>query len=152
MVDVDSTPLVRGPSIFAVAYQGNLHALRRGDGNMIWEMKMSSFLDTADGYGQIYVVDENDVVTAVDQGTAEVVWRQEALWRRRLSSPTAFSNYIAVADDDGYLHILAQSDGRLLGRRKLDGKGVRSRMIYVDGVLYAMGNSGSLTALEISTR
>jgi outer membrane protein assembly factor BamB len=152
MVDVDSTPLVRGPSVFAVAYQGNLHALRRGDGNMIWEMKMSSFLDTADGYGQIYVVDENDVVTAVDQGTAEVVWRQEALWRRRLSSPTAFSNYIAVADDDGYLHILAQSDGRLLGRRKLDGKGVRSRMIYVDGVLYAMGNSGSLMALEISTR
>ena len=59
---------------------------------------------------------------------------------------------LAVTDDEGYIHILAQSDGRLLGRRKLDGKGVRSRMVYADGVLYAFGNSGSLQALEVTVR
>jgi len=152
MVDVDAPPLVRGPLIYTVAYQGNVRAVRRADGNLLWEIPTSSFLDLAEGYSQIYVVDDDDVITAIDQNTAEVVWRSEVLWRRDLSAPIAFSNYLAVADSDGYLHILAQSDGRMLGRRKLDGKGVRSTMIYSDGKLYALGNSGSLQALEIEVR
>ncbi len=152
MVDVDSTPLVDGPIVYAVSYQGNLRGLRRQDGNPLWELPMSSFLDLDEGYGNVYVVDANDTIVAVDTRTAEEEWRQDALARRRLSSPVVFSNYVAVTDYKGYLHILAQSDGRLLGRRKLDGKGVRSRMIYADGMLYALGNSGSLQALEVSVR
>jgi len=152
MVDVDASPLVQGPIVYTVAYQGNVRALRRGDGNMLWEMSLSSFLDLAEGYSQIYVIDEDDVITAIDRNTAEVVWRQEGLWRRGLTAPQAFSNYVAVADGEGYLHILAQSDGRFMGRRKLDGDGVRSQMIYQDGTLFAMGNSGALLALEIEVR
>lgn len=152
MVDVDSTPLLDGPMVYAVAYQGNLRGVRRQDGNPLWELSVSSFLDLDMGYGQIYVVNENDAIIAVDRQTAEEAWRQDALARRKLSSPLVFSNYVAVTDDDGYLHILAQSDGRLLGRRKLDGKGVRSRMIYADGILYALGNSGRLQALEVIAR
>jgi len=152
MVDVDSTPLLEGPMVYAVAYQGNLRGVRRQDGNPLWELPMSSFLDLDTGYGHIYVIDEDDAIVAVDTRTAEESWRQEALARRKLSSPVAFSNYLAVTDDEGYIHILAQSDGRLLGRRKLDGKGVRSRMVYADGVLYAFGNSGSLQALEVTVR
>lgn len=152
MVDVDSTPLVSGPMVYAVSYQGNLRGVRRQDGNPLWEVGMSSFLDLDEGYGHIYVVDEDDTIIAIDTRTAEEAWRQEALARRGLSSPVAFSNYVAVTDSDGYVHVLAQSDGRLLGRRKLDGKGVRSRMTYADGILYALGNSGSLQALEITVR
>ncbi len=152
MVDVDSTPLIDGPMVYAVAYQGNLRGVRRQDGNPLWEIPISSFLDLDEGYGQIYVIDEDDTIVAVDRQSAEEAWRQDALARRKLSSPMAFSNYVAVTDDEGYLHILAQSDGRLLGRRKLDGKGVRSRMIYADGTLYALGNSGSLHALEVTVR
>ena len=152
MVDVDSSPLVDGPFVYVVAYQGNIRGLRREDGNPLWELEMSSFLDLDEGYGNTYVVDEDDTIVAIDRQTAEEAWRQDALARRKLSSPVVFSNYIAVTDDDGYLHIIAQSDGRLMGRRKLDGKGVRSRMVYADGILYAMGNSGSLQALEVNVR
>lgn len=152
MVDVDSTPLVEGPMVYAVSYQGNLRGLRRQDGNPLWEVSVSSFLDLDEGYGNIYVVDEDDTIIAIDTQTAEETWRQDALARRKLSSPLVFSNYVAVADDEGYLHLLAQSDGRLLGRRKLDGKGIRSRMTYADGVLYVQGNSGKLLAVEVSVR
>lgn len=152
MVDVDATPLLLGPVIYVVAYQGKLKALRRTDGAMLWEMDLSSFLDISEGYGQIYVVDDSDVVTAIDQQSAEIVWQQAGLARRKLNSPLAFSNYVAVGDDQGYLHILAQSDGRFVGRRKLDGDGLRSSMAVVDGVLYVLGNSGSLHALEIEVK
>ena len=152
MVDVDSTALIDGPMIYAASYHGNIHGIRREDGNLLWEIKVSSYLDLDMGYGQIYVIDEDDVLIAIDRQTAEEVWRQDALARRQLSSPVAFSNYVAVTDAEGYIHIIAQSDGRLMGRRKLDGKGVRSRMVYSDGTLYAMGNSGSLQALEVVVR
>ena len=49
----------------------------------------------------------------------------------------------------GYLHLVAQSDGRFVGRRKIDGSGVRSGVVAEDGRLYAMGNKGGLFVLEI---
>lgn len=39
-----------------------------------------------------------------------------------------------------------------VGRRKLDGDGLRSSMAVVDGVLYVLGNSGSLHALDIEVK
>ena len=153
MVDVDGSPLIDGPLLYAVSYQGRLKALRVADGAAVWQREASSYLDLAAGYGQIYLVDDADAVVAIDQQTAEETWRQEALYRRKLSSPVAFSNYLVVGDDDGYLHVLAQSDGRFLARRKLDGDGLRSGMVVVDGrTLYVLGNSGSLYAIEIEAR
>lgn len=149
LVDIDGSPLVSGPIIYVVAYQGKLKALRRADGAMLWEHEVSSFLDLSEGYGQVYVVSDDDVVTAIDMQSAEVAWTQDALQRRKLTSPLAFSNYLVVGDAQGYLHVMAQSDGRFVGRKKLDGKGLRSDMLVVDGTLYVLGNSGSLFALRI---
>lgn len=153
MVDIDGSPLLEGALLYVVSYQGRLKALRRADGAPLWQQDMSSHLDLATGYGHVYVVDDTDAVVAIDQQSAEEVWRQEGLYLRKLSSPVAFSNYVVVGDDDGYLHVLAQSDGRFLGRRKLDGKGLRSGMAVADGrTLYLLGNSGALQAIEIRAR
>jgi outer membrane protein assembly factor BamB len=153
MVDIDSVPLVAGPLVYVVAYHGKLKALRRDDGNPLWERDYSSFLDLAEGYGNVYVIDDRDVIAAVDSSSSETAWSQEALWRRKLTSPVAFSNYVVVGDDDGYLHVLAQSDGRFVGRRKLDGDGLRSEMVIAEGrTIYVLTNGGSLQALEIAVR
>jgi outer membrane protein assembly factor BamB len=113
---------------------------------------MSTFHDLAEGYRQVYAVDATDVIQAVDQPTSDNVWRQEGLFLRRLTSPVAFSNYLLVGDEDGYVHVLAQSDGRFVGRRKIGGKGLRSRPVVVDGTVYLLTNSGSLQALTVEMR
>ena len=151
MVDVDGSPLVVGPVVFAVSFQGRLKAFRSTDGAQLWELAMSSFLDLAEGYGQIYVVTDEDVVTAIEQSDATLVWQQDGLRNRRLTSPLAFGNYVVVGDADGYLHVLAQSDGRFIARRKV-GDGVRSGMIVADNVVYLLTNDGRLNALEIRRR
>ena len=152
IVDVDGTPIISGPVLYAASYQGRLKALRVADGNELWERDVSSYLDLAAGYGQVYVVDDHDVIHAIDQSTAEVVWEQRALYRRGLSSPVVFSSYLIVTDAEGYLHVLAQSDGRLVGRRKVDGDGVRSRTAAADEMLYCLGNGGKLVAYRIEPR
>ena len=152
IVDVDGAPLVSGAIVYAASFQGRLRAFRRADGQAFWEKEASSYHNLVEGYGQVYLVDEDAHVTAIDQGSADVAWKQESLHRRGLSSPFAFSNYVVVGDRNGYLHVLAQSDGRFLARRKIDGDGLRSPMAYADGTLYVLGNSGALTALEIQVK
>jgi outer membrane protein assembly factor BamB len=152
IVDVDVTPLVSGPAVFVGAYQGRVKALSRRDGRARWEHEISTHLDLAEGYGQIYAIDDEDVVTAVDQQSGEVVWVQEDFKRRQLSPPVAFSNYLAFGDQEGWLHVVAQRDGRHLGRRKLDGDGIRSAMVMADAMLYVLGNSGSLQAVTVELK
>ena len=148
MVDVDGSPLLAGGLLYAVSFQGRLKALQPGDGTVVWEREASSYLDLAEGYGHVYLVSADDVVMAVGQRSAEVVWRQEALKNRRLTSPVAFGNYVLVGDAEGYLHVLAQSDGRFIARRKIGG-GLRSPVLEEDAVVYALTVDGRLEALEI---
>jgi len=151
IVDVDGIPLVAGSLIFAASYQGRVKALQRQNGRPRWERDTSSFLNLAQGYGQVYVIDDKDHISALDQGTGEVVWEQPGLHLRRLSSPAVFSNYLVTADEEGYVHVLAQSDGRFMGRRKL-GDGVRSPIITADGIFYVLDDGGELTAFTIELK
>ena len=151
IVDVDGTPVLASGLLYAASYQGRLKALRPTDGEPVWELPASTHLDLAEGYGHIYFVDEVDTVLAVGQSNAAVVWRQEGLKNRGLTSPIAFGNYVVVGDADGYIHVLAQSDGRFVARGRL-GKGLRAPFAQEDGVLYALSNDGKLAALEIKRR
>ena len=151
MVDVDGTPLFAGGLLLAASFQGRLKALDPRDGSVVWDVEASSFLDLAEGYGQVYMVSEDDVISAIGITSAAVAWQQEGLRNRGLTSPLAFGNYLVVGDAEGYLHVLAQSDGRFLARRKASA-GLRSPLLEVDDVVYVLANDGSLEALEIERR
>ena len=152
MVDVDGLPLLNGPVLYAAAYNGRLKAISRTQGRMLWEYEFSSFLDLAQGYGHVYGVDEDDTLVALNEESGEVVWETSVFKNRKLTAPVAFSNYVVVGDDEGYLHVLAQRDGRMLGRRKVDGDGLRSTFKIADTTLFVLGNSGGLHAFDIELR
>lgn len=79
----------------------------------------------------------------------DVAWENEDLHNRSITAPTTIGNYVAVADYEGYVHLLSQIDGRIIGRTKIDDDGVRANMLANDGTLYVYGNSGRLTALAL---
>ena len=152
IVDVDAQVELDGASMYALAYQGRVAAISRREGRPMWEQELSGFLDMAQGYGQVYVIDEDDTVSALNKDSGEINWQQAAFARRKLTAPLAFSNYLVVGDEEGYLHVLAQRDGRLMGRRKLGGKGLRTQPIIADDMLYTLTNSGTLTALKVALK
>ena len=148
MVDVDGRPLVENGLVFAASHQGNTSAMRQTDGTPVWVIDEPSFHTLVSGYGLVYVVTDDDGVVAIDQGRAEVAWRQDQLKRRALSDPMAFGNYVLVGDAEGYLHVIAQSDGRFVARRKI-GRGIQSSIVQSDGLIYVLDRSGKLEALSI---
>ena len=152
IVDVDAAPLVTGNSVYAQAYQGRMMRILARDGRPRWEADVSSFLNLAEGYGQVYAVEEKDTVTALDQERGEVTWQHDLLARRGLTAPLAYSNYLVVGDAQGYVHVMAQRDGRMMGREKVNGKGLRTPFVLADGTFYVLDNAGGLHAYKITTR
>jgi outer membrane protein assembly factor BamB len=53
-----------------------------------------------------------------------------------------------VADEEGYVHLFAQADGRPLARRRADRKGVRLAPLGDGERFYVYSNRGRLQALR----
>lgn len=150
VIDVDGDLLVDGNRILASSYQGNLMALDILTGRIVWGLEgTSSYHGLARGFGNLYYSDDESLVVAIRDNSEDVVWENEDLQFRQITAPTAITNYIAVADFEGYIHLLSQIDGRIVGRIRVDNDGVRSNLINANGRLIAYGNSGTLAAYSI---
>ncbi|MFT7411333.1 MAG: outer membrane protein assembly factor BamB [Oleispira sp.] len=172
LVDLDGTPLVEKGIVYATGYHGKLSAIGY-DGKTQWETELSSYFGPALGLGNLYITRDDDHVQAYDQVNGASVWSQSALQGRFLNQPVEYENYVLVADFEGYVHVLAQVDGEMLGRlsvrpkplhmtlpnqpemnnwRPLRGKdfGIRSVMQSTHKGLLAYTNAGELLLLQLA--
>ncbi len=152
IVDVDGTMDLVGNDLYAASYQGRVVAIDVANGRKVWQQDVSSFSGVSNGFGNLYVADEDGTLYAYLRTGAGVRWTQGALGYRELSRPTPVSSYVAVADLEGYVHVISQVDGRIIGRVRVDSDGARADMLSDGNVLYVFGNSGKLTAYEITAR
>ena len=149
VIDVDGELLVDGSRILAASYQGNLMAFDIASGQIVWGMEASSYHGMDQGFGNIYYSDDKSHLIALRNNSSDVVWQNEELQYRDLTAPKTISNYVAIADYEGYLHLVSQIDGRIVGRTRIDNDGIRSNLVDDDGKLIVYGNSGSLVSLTI---
>jgi outer membrane protein assembly factor BamB len=152
IVDVDGTMLLAGKELYAASYQGRLVAIDVGSGRKLWQQDVSSFAGVSQGFGNVYVTDENGTVLAYLRNGQGERWSQTALGYRELSRPTPVSSYLAVADFEGYVHLMSQVDGKFVGRMRVDGNGSRADMLSDGNILYVYGNSGKLIAYKITAK
>ena len=149
LVDIDGTMIVVGPRLYIVSFQGRLAAVDLSNGRLTWAKDASSVAGLGEGFGNIYIAHADGVLGAIDASNGREVWEIEALKYRDITAPVATGSFIAVGDFDGYLHLVAQSDGRFVGRRKVDGDGLLSPVVADGNRLFVLGNSGRLSVFEI---
>lgn len=147
IADIDGAPLITPAGAFVGSYQGALKSLRLADGNVQWERPLSTYSGLAEGYRQVYVTNQEGSLLALDQTSGNVVWQQDALLRRGVTGPAVFGAYVAVGDFEGYLHVFAQSDGRLVARTRVDRNGIRAEPVGQGDRLIVLGNGGRLEVL-----
>lgn len=153
LVDIDGDLVVgEGNMLLATSYQGNLSAVDMNTGQTRWRVKESSYVGAGFGFGNIYSVTDEDTVNAYRIGQDTPQWSNDQMTLRRLTQPVGFNNYLALGDYEGYIHFLAQSDGRFVGRVKVDGDGVRSHMLAEGNTLYVLSNGGDLVSYTITDR
>jgi len=152
IVDVDGSMVFIGNELYAASYQGRVVSMDATNGRKLWQQNVSSFSGVSQGFGNVYVADEDGTVTAYLRNGQGVRWEQGALGYRELSRPTPVNSYVAVADFEGYVHLMSQVDGNFVGRMKVDGDGARANMLTDGNILYVFGNSGKLIAYAITAK
>ena len=151
-VDIEGRPLLLGANVFAVSYQGKLGGLGIANGRPVWARDASSYVGIAEGFGNIYVSEASGTVSAYEVAGGALRWQNDQLARRQPGTPAVIGSHVAVADFDGYVHLLSQADGHFAGRVRADGDGVRADMITGNDMLYVYGNDGGLRAYRVESR
>ena len=149
LVDVDGRMVLLGQRLYAVGYQSRLIAVDLATLSLEWSNEASSIVGLGEGFGNIYVSHSDGVIGAYDAVTGKIVWEVDALTNRSISVPVSSSSFLLVGDLQGYLHVIAQSDGRFVGRRKIDNSGLSVGPISDGGRIYLLANNGTLSAYEI---
>jgi outer membrane protein assembly factor BamB len=151
LIDIDGLIARSDNMIYAASYQGNIAAIDLAqNGRIVWAKPASTVTGVTLGFGNVYMSSADSEIFAFDaDANGQENWKNEALLYRDVTAAVPVSSYLAVGDSEGYLHLLAQSDGRFVARTKVDGDGLRSPA-FVDGSrIYVVGNSGRLSALEL---
>ncbi|PLW81334.1 outer membrane protein assembly factor BamB [Kineobactrum sediminis] len=152
MVDIDGSMALSGNDLYAASYQGNIAAIDVPSGRKRWEAPVSSVSGVSLGFGNAYVAAEDGTIYAYLRNGQGQRWSQDVLAWRGLGRPVPVSSYVAVPDQEGFVHILSQVDGSFVARVRPDRKGVRADMLSEGNILYVFGNSGKLIAYELSSK
>lgn len=146
--DIDAEPVVVGTLVFVGTYNGDLAAVDLESGTILWRRQLSSYAGLAATETDLYITDSEDQIWAADPVSGAGRWKQERLRYRQLTAPALIGNLIAVGDLDGYVHLIAQKDGRLVGRTRITRKGaIDTRPVVVGNRLVVYANDGTLAVM-----
>jgi outer membrane protein assembly factor BamB len=149
IADVTSLPVVDARQVCAVAYQGRVACFDIRNGNPVWGRDLSSSAGLAVDQRYVYVTDERGAVMALDKTSGASVWKQDKLTARRVTAPLVRGKSVAVADLQGYVHLLSAEDGSFAARIATDGSAVRSQAVALDDGLLVQTVNGGVFAMSI---
>lgn len=149
LIDIDADPIVKNNVVYVASYQGYIGGISLETGQFVWTKAGSVYKNMAMDGKTLYIVDEKDILWALDDASGRVKWKQTALKYHGLTEPVLMGNKLIVADKSGYLHALAVNSGELLGRTKLSGS-VNISPVVSGNFAYTIANDGVVSATKIS--
>ena len=144
IADITSLPVVDGPLVYAVAYQGKIAAVDRATGRTAWSRDISSYTGINVGGARVYVSHATGSVYALEYSSGKTFWRQADLGYRNLSAPLPMGELVAVGDLQGYVHFLQNEDGAFAARLSTEDSPIMSQMAELgsNGLLVQTRNGG----------
>ena len=150
IADITSLPVVDGPLVYAVAYQGKVAAVDRASGRPVWSRDISSYTGLNSEEARVYISHAGGAVYALDYSSGKTFWRQGELLNRRLSAPLPMGGVIAFGDIQGYLHFLDREDGSFSGRLRTEDSPILPQMTLLgSNGLLAQTRNGTLYAISL---
>ncbi len=149
IIDIDGKSLITNDLLIAATYQGNITAINLREGMAAWQEDISSIKDLTSNGNRVMAVDEKDIVKAFGIATGAILWEQNDLKLRKLTSPASIKNVIAVGDLEGYIHLLDAKNGDFLGRKKISRRPILE-LSSQRNFLLAVDESGKLFKLSLN--
>jgi outer membrane protein assembly factor BamB len=151
IADITSLPVVDGPVVYAVAYQGRIAAVDRRTGKVLWNRDISSLNGLSIEDERIYLTHASDSVYSLDLEKGKSFWRQGTMTNRHLSTPLPMGQWIALGDVEGYVHFLNRDTGAIEGRIKVASSPLMPKMSLIDdATLVVQSRDGEVIAVKLN--
>ena len=147
LADIDGRFESIGGIVYIGAYRGQLAAVGLGEGRVLQAIDFSTDAGLTVDADQLYAVDEDSVLWALDRSTFKTLWKQEGLRFRRLTAPAVVGDYVVVGDLDGYVHWFAQGDGHFVARTRVGDDPILTPPLAAGQAVYVYDTAGRLTKL-----
>ncbi|PHV12995.1 outer membrane protein assembly factor BamB [Chitinimonas sp. BJB300] len=147
--DVTSAPVVDNGQVCAVAFQGRVACFAVNNGSLLWARDISSYAGLAIDTNHVYVTDDVGTIQAFERSGGRSLWKSNELYGRRVSGPVPIGDYIAVGDFEGYVHLVAAADGRLVARQRTDKSPIVVAPRVIGGRLLVQTQAGGLFAFGL---
>ena len=128
------------------AFQSAVGCVEAQRGAISWSKPANGSVGLASDASAVYGVEANGRVMAWKAEGGDLLWQSDLLLNRGLSAPLAAGRSIAIGDGQGYVHLLAREDGKLLNRLTTDGSAIVSAPLLAGNNLLALTRKGALYA------
>jgi outer membrane protein assembly factor BamB len=95
IVDIDGKVVVANDLFVAASYQGHITAIDLQQGRPIWQEKISTTKDLVEAKSRVVAIDDKDIMKAFGLSSGVILWQQEGLKLRGLTSPVNIRGNIA---------------------------------------------------------
>ena len=151
MVDITSTPLLDGDTIYVMPYSGKTKALDISSNQQLWQRDYQGYRDMAQDDLHIYLVTNESKVVSLNKMTGRTYWVQKKLMGRTVSAPAVLNGkYLVVGDFAGYIHFMDTETGELLGRTKITGSAINAAPAIYNNSAIVNTVNGKIAALSAS--
>jgi outer membrane protein assembly factor BamB len=147
--DIDGGIAVADGVVYAAGYQGMTAALIAESGRPLWTHPLSSYTGVALASTQIYVIDADSEVWALDLRTGASNWKQDGLKYRWLGEASTVGDAVVMGDLEGWVHWLAASDGKFAARVRLSKHAIQAAPLVVGDTVYVEDIDGVVGAYRV---
>jgi outer membrane protein assembly factor BamB len=148
--EITSNIIIDDLFIFCISSSGNIAAINKIDGNIIWSRALSSLRGISSDDKNIFVTHSTGTIYKLSKETNKVIWRNVNYVGRDPSRTFIFGNVVIFSDFEGYLHFLNINDGKELARQKISDKSLLKPVIYNDK-FFLVSLDGNYNLISINT-
>jgi outer membrane protein assembly factor BamB len=139
-VDVDTTPVVVGDTLYVASYSGGMYALATKDGAVRWRFDVEGAAGIAASHGLIYFTAAKSGLHVLD-ASGRLRWQQAMAAAGDLSPPRLAGDFIVLAGSEAGLFVVDRRAGALLAYFN-PGDGVSALPLVAGNSMYVLSNGG----------
>ena len=126
------------------SYQNAIACVQAG-GRVLWSKNASSDLGVAVDYQNVYAVENDGRIWALNQQDGATVWTNDQLMYHSLTAPLVLgARSIVIGDSRGNVHLLSRQDGSFIGRLTTNSSGVAATPVAAGNVLVIVTKNGTV--------
>ncbi len=146
--DVISQSAFNGKQLCAVAYQGRVACFNPQSGQVLWNKAMSSSTGVTLSNTSLYTSTVEGDVFAFDAATGQLLWKNEDLKYRQVTTPVIMNQQLLVVDALGFAHVLSPNTGKIIARLNIGTVGALSQPLVFGSLAVLQAPSGEIMALK----